>query len=34
MHQFVAAEKKATSSHNDDTTLQAPGNQENQTSLM
>ncbi|XP_011059679.1 PREDICTED: putative uncharacterized protein DDB_G0282133 isoform X2 [Acromyrmex echinatior] len=29
MHQFVAAENVTTSSHND-TTLQAPGNQENQ----
>ena len=30
MHQFVAAENVTTNSHNDGTTLQAPGNHENQ----
>ena len=34
MHQFMAAENVATSSHNDDTTWQASGNQENQTNLI
>jgi len=34
MHQFVAAENVATSSHNDDTTWQAPENQENQSNFI